>query len=166
MAMENTARGLLPSKRRNDYEVSGRDGTVSIGNATYNTRQVTIDICFIDRNPHNLQLFARDVAQWLSGTGILFFDDEPQRAYDATIYATIDAEELVVAKRASVIFECQPFAKSISPLQSLNHNIASGNQINIFSHGTHPTPGIFILRNTGTVAINNIVITRRSLIHE
>lgn len=163
MAMVTSSRTLLPPMRRNDYQVAGRDGTVDFGGETYDTRQPTIDICFIDRDAHNLQALSHEVAHWLSGKGLLIFDDNPTKALDAVIYEGVEAEELYIAKRASVTFECQPDYKTISPLQSLNPDTASGNVIDIFSHGTRPTPGLFILRNTGNVALNNIVITRRSL---
>ena len=37
VVMESAARGLLPSLRRNDYEISGRHGTVDFGGETNNT---------------------------------------------------------------------------------------------------------------------------------
>jgi len=92
VAMEDASRGLLPHLRRNDYEISGRHGTVDFGNETYATRQVEVDICFISVDERNLQELARKVAHWLSGKGLLYFDDEPHRAYTAVIYEAIDTD--------------------------------------------------------------------------
>jgi len=154
----------LPSLRRNDYEISGRDGTVDFGGETNDTRQIPVEITILSKNEEALQELAHDVAFWLRGKGLLFFDDNPRRAWDAVIYDAVDVDELITAKRATVVFECQPFAKDINFRQSINPGIPSGLIVDIFSNGTQPTPtSIFILRNTGNVAVNNVTITRRAL---
>ncbi|MCL2215764.1 MAG: phage tail family protein [Defluviitaleaceae bacterium] len=164
MAMEYASRGLLPSLRRNDYVINGRHGTVDFGGETYNTRQVSVDICFIDVDEPNLQILARSVAHWLSGKGLLYFDDEPDKAYTAVVYEAVDTDQLITAKRATIIFECQPFAKTIHHRQSINAGVASGGMIPIYSHGTQQTPCMIFVRNTGTTAITNIRITRRAIV--
>ena len=164
VAMEDAKRGLLPSLRRNDYEISGRHGTVNFGNETYDTRQVTVDIAFLSVNEEILQELARDIAYWLSGRGLLYFDDEPHRAYDAVVYEPVDTDQIIRAKRASVTFECQPFAKTINFRQSINTSMSSGNKIPIESQGTQPTPCIIFFRNTGNTVITNLRITRRALV--
>jgi len=164
LSLEDAHRPLLPERRRNDYEITGRNGTVNFGGETYATRQITVDIAFIADNVHNLQLLAREIAHWLSGRGILYFDDEPTRAYDAIVYNSIDTEQLIRFKRASVVFECQPFAKSINFLQRANQNIESGHIENITSEGTHSTDSIIIfITNNGEKDISNIKISRRAL---
>ena len=164
MAMENAHRGLLPSLRRNDYEINGRDGTVSFGGESYNTRQIIVDICFIAGNERNLQVLAREVASWLSGDGLLYFDDEPERAYTAKVYEAVDTDQLIRAKRASVVFECQPFAKDITFRQSVHENINNSHMTEIISHGKHATNSIMIfVNNRGNTPITNIRIERRAL---
>ena len=161
--MEDAARGLLPSLRRNDYKITGRHGTTDFGNETYDTRQITVDICFISKDEPNLQVLAREIAHWLSGKGLLYFDDEPTKAYDAVVYQAVDTDQLIRAKRASVTFECQPFAKTINFLQSTNPSVNSGSTINIYSHGTQSTPAIITIRNIGNSNINNIKVIRRAM---
>jgi len=163
MAMEDAGRGLLPSLRRNDYMITGRHGTVEYGNETYNTRQIRVEICFLSDTVPNLQLAARDVAHWLSGKGILYFDDEPDKAYDARIYEAVDTEQLIRAKRASVLFECQPFAKSINYRQVNFPGTKSGTEMHVVSNGSQPTPCIIIIKNTGIINISNITITRKAV---
>ena len=163
LAMEEARRPLLPELNRNDYEISGRHGTTDFGGETYRTVQIELDICFISDNVSNLQTLAREIAFWLSGKGILFFDDEPGLAYDAVVYQKVATEQLIRARRATVIFECQPFAKTINFLQSVSTDVESGRTLDIMSHGTQATPGIITLRNTGTVNITNITIVRRAL---
>ena len=163
VVMERAKRGLLPSLRRNDYEISGRDGTVDFGGETNDTRQIPVNITLVSKDEFILQELAHEVAHWLRGKGLLIFDDNPTRAFDAVIYDAVDVDELVTAKRATVVFECQPLAKTIHFLQSINPGIGNGHVVDIFSHGTQPTPtSIIILKNTGSVAINNITITRRA----
>ena len=165
LTMENAHRPLLPELRRNDYEVSGRHGTISFGNETYTTRQITVDIWIIEKNVRDLQALTREIAFWLGGgnKGILWFDDEPNKAYDAVVYATVDTEQIIRAKRAIVVFECQPFAKSIHFLQSVHRGVSSGHIVEIFSNGTVPTPAKIIITNTGAINTDNIVIRRRAL---
>lgn len=162
IAMEQAGRGLLPSLRRNDYEITGKHGTIDYGNETYNTRQIPIDIAFISENVSDLQLKARDVAYWLSGKGMLIFDDEPDKAYDAKVYVAVDAEQLIRCKRASVTFECQPFAYSINYFQNNYSGVKNYQEMEVTSKGTQPTPCIIIIKNTGTINISNISITRRA----
>ena len=165
LAMEVASRPLLPELRRNDYEISGRHGTVSFGGETYTTRQIPVDIWIIEENIRDLQVLAREIAFWLGGgnKGILWFDDEPDKAYDAVVYAAVDTDQIIRTKRATVIFECQPFAKSIHFLQSVHNGVSSGHVMNIFSNGTVPTPARIIITNTGTINTDNIVIRRRAL---
>ena len=163
MAMEDAQRPLLPALRRNDYEITGRHGTVDFGGETYATRQIQIDICFISDNIYNLQAVARDIAFWLSGKGLLWFDDEPDKAFDAVIYESVDTDQLIRTKRSSVVFECQPFAKTINYLQSVHSGASSGHVVDIYSDGTVPTPVIIIIKNTGGLDIENIAIRRRAI---
>jgi len=163
MAMEYADRSILPERRRNDYVIAGRDGTVDFGNDTYGTKPIPVTFTFISKNVIDLQKEARKIASWLSGEGLLWFDDEPDVAYTAKVYETVTAEQIIRTKRVTVVFECQPFAKSIHFLQSVHNGVSSGHIMDIFSHGTVPTPVIIIITNTGSTNINNIVIRRRAL---
>ena len=165
LSMEDTSRPLLPPLGRNDYPITGRHGTVDFGGETYGMRQITVDICFINNNVKNLQALARDIAFWLGGgnKGILWFDDEPDKAYDAVVYEAVDTDQIIRTKRASIIFECQPFAKSIHFLQSVHNGVSSGHIMKIFSNGTVSTPVRIIITNTGNTSTDNIVIRRRAL---
>jgi len=85
VVMESAQRGLLPSLRRNDYEITGRHGTVDFGGETNNTRQIPVNITLVSKDEEILQELAHDVAFWLRGKGLLFFDDNPRRAFDAVV---------------------------------------------------------------------------------
>jgi len=163
LAMEDAHRPLLPARRRNDYEIAGRHGTTDFGGETYKTRPIPVDIHFISDNVRSLQIAAREIALWLSGKGLLWFDDEPDKAYDAVVYEEIDTEQLIRTKRARVVFECQPLAKTINFLQSVHSGVSSGHVMKISSAGTEATPARIIIRNTGTIDTSSVVIRRRAL---
>ena len=160
--MEYADRPLLPQKRRNDYEISGRHGTVDFGDETYEPKPITVGICFISNNVENLQQTAREVAFWLSGKGTLSFDDEPGWGYDAVVYNEVSAEQIIRTKRASVIFTCQPFAKEINFQQNVNRNISGAFSVDIESNGTQATPARIIINNTGNTVITSLTISRRA----
>jgi len=162
MAMEEAHRPLLPERTRNDYIIAGRHGTVDFNSETYKTRPIPVDICFISDNVQNLQTLAREIAFWLSGKGILYFDDEPGLAYDAVVYQTVNTEQLITAKRATVVFECQPFAKTINFRQSINPEMTGGTVIPVENKGTQATPCLIYVTNTGDTPITNLKITRRA----
>ena len=162
LAMEQAHRPLLPAKLPNEYVISGRHGTIDFGNETYTTRQIIVDICFIAGNTHDLQTLSRDIALWLSGRGQLIFDDEPQKAYTAVVHESIDTIEFIRTKRASVIFTCQPFAKTVRPIQTEHINITLPQTITVINNGTQPTPIRIIIKNTGISNINGIKIIRRA----
>jgi len=163
MSMESAARPLLPQLRRGEYEIAGRHGTVQFGSETYAKRYIDIDIAFARRDARDLQTLARQLAHWLSGEGLLWFDDEPDKAYDAKIYDAVDTEQLLRVGRASITFECQPFARSIHFLQNVQANAQSGSVAQIYSHGTVDTPAIIILTNTGDLAMGDVWVSRRAL---
>ena len=148
-------RPLAPDLRRNDYMILSRHGTIEHAGTpgtstlgTYANRQIAVDIVFVNTG------FSREIAEWLNGKGRLIFDDEPDKYYDATIYTAIHAQELVRAKKAQIIFECFPFAKSVKL------NVANKPGI-IATNGTWETPVIIRMQNTGAGAIRDIMITRR-----
>ena len=163
VVMERAGRGILPSLRRNDYEISGRHGTIDFGGEMNNTRQIPVNITIVSKDEETLQELAHQVAFWLRGKGLLIFDDNQQRAFDAVVYEAVDADELITAKRTTVIFECQPFAKTIHHLQSINTNVSNGRIIPIVSAGTQSTPCLIFFSNTGNTNITNLRITRRAL---
>lgn len=162
LALENASRGLLPSLRPSSYIINGRHGTVDFGNETYDTRQITVDIVFISLNTEDLQKLAREIAYWLSGSGMLIFSDEPDKSYQAKVYDAVDTEQLIRAKKCSITFECQPFAQSINYNQIDELKAHNGKNIIVNSIGTQKTPCRIIIRNVGTVNINNIEITRKA----
>lgn len=53
------------------------------------------------------------MAEWLSGEGLLVFDDEPEKAYSAKVVGGISIEQIAVTGTCEVRFLCKPFAESL-----------------------------------------------------
>lgn len=160
-------RSLLPSKRRSQFVIPGRDGTVDFEANKYNNRQIAIELGFVNNINHNeLRNSAREVAKWLSGQGMLIFDDEPEKAYQAKTYDYIGIEQIqgLPAGRSTIVFECQPFAESLEYNQVNQDVNAIPTELELEVKGTAETPCIITIKNIGTTTIQNISITRKAAI--
>ena len=72
-------RTLLPAKRITQYKIPGKSGTYDIADG-YDNRQISCTVAFVGAgNAYaGVRQTARAVAEWLSGDGLLIFDDEPE----------------------------------------------------------------------------------------
>lgn len=161
-------RSLIPELRRNEFVIPGRHGTVDFGLNTYEKRPIQIQIGLMkNTNWNQLRLKARDIAKWLSGKGMLMFDDEPDKAYDASLYNYVGIEqiELLPMGLLTVTFECQPFAESLEYRQvNIPNIITKPYEIPLSVSGTSETCCIITIKNTGTTNVSNITIRRKAAI--
>jgi|GEM_PF-700498 len=171
---KNVDRSLIPSLRKNEFTIPGRHGTVDYELNTYDKRMIRVEIgAFDNEDDNSLRLNARQIAKWLSGKGMLIFDDEPDKAYVASIYSSVglqsyNEEDYIAdplpAGIMQVMFECQPFAESLQYNQ-VNQNITQNAvSIPINIDGTAEAPCIITIKNNGLNTINNITITRKAAI--
>lgn len=168
IGVKSSDRSLIPEMRKNEFIIPGRHGTVDFGLNTYEKRMIQIKIGLMKNTTHSeLRYKARDIAKWLSGKGNLIFDDEPDKAYQASIYNYVGIEqiELMPMGVCNLSFECQPFA------ESLQYNQANASVITTKQHeipvnvaGTSETCCIITIKNTGITDINDITITRKAAI--
>ncbi|MFA6809065.1 MAG: distal tail protein Dit [Eubacteriales bacterium] len=158
-------RSIIPAKRKNEFVIPGRHGTIDFGNHTYETRPISVEIGLIRNSSFGeLRESARQIAKWLSGEGLLIFDDEPDKAYQASVYDYIGIEqiELMPAGRLNVVFECQPFAESLEYRQVNVPSITdNAYEIKVNVSGTAETCCIITIKNNGTSDINNITLIRK-----
>lgn len=156
-------RTITPSLRKNDFVIPGRHGTIDYGLNTYENRFITMQLILVRKTMEDLRKQARDIAHWLSKSGALVFDDEPDKAYQAKVYTNIDIEEIAAYGLSKVTFECQPFAESLEYKQV---NIPSITQkpyeIPVNVNGTSETCPIITIKNNGTTNIKNITIVRKA----
>jgi len=155
-------RSLLPEKRRNEFIVPGRDGAVDFGNNTYEKRIITVTIVLVSRNLPDLREAARSAAKWLSGDGLLIFDDEPGKAYKAKVYQPLSITQLVSSGETTVPFECRPFAESPLYNQITETFTDSPHETPILPKGTQDMPCIIYIKNIGTTNISNITLIRKA----
>lgn len=157
-------RSLIPELRKNEFTIPGKHGAVDYGLNTYAKRPIGIQLGLMRNADHNaLRLKARDIAKWLSGKGLLIFDDEPDKAYDAAVYSYvgIDQIRLLPAGTLSIDFECQPFAESLNYRQVNTEITDSNTEVPVDVYGTAEAPCIITIKNIGVTPISGITIRRK-----
>ena len=79
VVFKSTDRTLLPAKRVTQYTIPGKSGTYDIEDG-YENREIVCTVAFVGEGYHyaGVRTRARAVAEWLSGEGLLVFDDEPE----------------------------------------------------------------------------------------
>ena len=125
-------RTLLPAKRITQYKIPGKSGTYDIADG-YDNRQISCTVAFVGAgNAYaGVRQTARAVAEWLSGDGLLIFDDEPEKAYSAKVIDGIGIEQIAVTGHCSVTFLCEPFAESIGYNQKAVQSVSLPDTVTI-----------------------------------
>ena len=166
IGVKSVNRSVLPARRKNEFVVPGRHGTIDYGLNTYDKRNIQVKISLVeDVTFEELRDNVRDIAQWLGGSGPLVFDDEPDKLYQASVYDAIDPEQLLEClpyTSFTVTFECQPFAESLE-YQGVNipHVTTIPREIPVTVNGTAETPCIITIKNVGASSVTGISIRRK-----
>lgn len=156
-------RTISPTLRKNDFLIPGRHGTIDFGLNTYDNRLITMQLSLVNKSMEDLRQQARDIANWLNKSGPLVFDDEPDKAYQAKVYANVDIEEIASYGLSQVTFECQPFAESLEYRQVNIPNITTRPyNVPLNVSGTSETCCIITIKNTGTTNVENITLRRKA----
>lgn len=159
-------RTAIPERRKKEFTILGRSGTLELESTEYEKRYISavIGVMYIDRF-NELRNKIRDLAGWLSGTGLLIFDDEPDKAYEASVYSAVGIEQLSLQPRGTleIEFECQPFAVSTDLNRALRIGTSPA-EVNINNAGNVKTCGTFIIKNAGSTTITGIRLTRKVVI--
>lgn len=166
IGVKSVNRSVLPSLRKNEFTIPGRHGTIDYGLNTYEKRNIPVKINVAENVTfEELRDTVRDIAKWLSGKGLLIFDDEPDKAYQASVYEPVDADQLLEClpyDSFTVTFECQPFAESLEYRQVNIPSITdNAHEIEVNVSGTAETCCIITIKNNGTSNINNITLVRK-----
>lgn len=158
-------RTISPSLRKNEFVIPGRHGTIDYGLNTYEKRYITMELNLIKNSMQDLRQQARDVAQWLSREGMLVFDDEPDKSYDAKVYEQIDIEQIATTGMSIVVFECQPFAESLEYRQVNISSVTDGVfEAELDVRGTSDSCCIISIKNNGDTEVNDIMLRRKGAI--
>ncbi|MGI5949111.1 distal tail protein Dit [Peptoniphilus sp.] len=166
VGFKSVDRTVIPERRKKEFTILGKSGTLELESTEYEKRYITgiIGVMYIEQF-EELRLKIRDLAGWLSGSGLLIFDDEPDKAYEASVYSAVGIDQLALQPRGTldIEFECQPFAVS----RELNRILKDGQsttKVNVENKGNVKTCGTFIIKNTGTSDITSIRLTRKVVI--
>lgn len=152
LIMRSNNRQLLPAYSKASVKIPGRIGQINADNS-YDNRFLTIDFGFEYDTLEELQSKKRLLAKWLSGSGKLTFDDEPDKSYNGRIYSQIDFEQEYGVAGFTVVFEVDPLATG-STLQVAETITQSGQEIYIPYEGTYETSEVITIKNSGTAVIN------------
>ena len=152
---KSTDRSLLPGMRSNMAQIPGRDGSIDLGDNTYDNRQIKVHIAFKEKDYEQLRKKAREIAGWLSSDKYekLIFDDEEDKYYLARIYNEMSFNSWFKLGEADLIFDCQPFAYSEERFV-VSENITSLREIEITNNGTYKAyPLIEVTGTAGSVTL-------------
>ena len=152
-------RTLLPAKRVTQYTIPGKSGTYDIEDG-YENREIVCEISFVGAGHTyaGVRTRARAVAGWLSGGGLLIFDDEPDRAYTAKVIEGVSIEQIAVTGRCEVIFACVPFAESIEYNQQTARSVSLPHTEVVNVEGSQETDCLIYITARGSIA--NLTVTR------
>ena len=159
VVFKSTNRTLLPAKRITQYTIPGKSGTYDIADG-YENREIACTVAFVGTGYAyaGVRTRARAVAQWLSGEGLLIFDDEPEKAYSAKVIDGISIEQIAITGHCEVTFLCAPFAESIGYNQKAVQSVSLPDTVTIDVQGTQETDGLIYITARGT--ITNLTVTR------
>lgn len=162
-------RNIKPSMRKREIEIPGKDGSYTFPSSSYSKRIISCKFSLIDCTTlQELRQKAREISDWLSAENAnLEFDDEPGKIYTATVYNSIDPEEIATMQEFTVEFECQPFA--FGETITYTENVNGYTEFFITNIGTKPIHlgsqqgAFFIVKITGsfddiTISVNETTI--------
>ena len=160
LIMKSLDRSLLPAVKRRQVDILFLDGKFDLQKEpVYDNRIITVSFSYHFKTLFEMQQKKRQLAAWLSGTGTLLFDDEPDKYYEAKVFEAVAIEQSLKRMAVSVGFECKPFAAEHARVQ-----VAAVSQQNektaLFIDGNVKTGGKLILSNIGETEINAFSIRR------
>ena len=149
-------RNIKPSMRKREIEIPGKDGGYTFPSSSYSKRIINCKFSLLGcATLEELRIKAREISDWLSAENAnLEFDDEVGKIYTATVFGSIDAEEIATMQEFTVEFECQPFAfgeiethrKYIYGYEEYTVNNPGTQKLGLFSQeGSH-----FLVKVTGS----------------
>lgn len=115
---KSVKRPLLPAAKVRRIETENSSGAYDVDDESvdYGLRQLTMKIQYIGTSYEELRTSARSIAAWLSCRtwAPLQIHDEDDKYYLAKVTDAIDLNTLWESGSADVVFDCQPFAYSIT----------------------------------------------------
>ncbi len=158
ITFSNDSRALMPQIRRSTIELAGKSGSYDLGSKVYDERSESFHCYFYKRGFAGSAEQAREIAFWLSGTGPLIFDDEPDKVYTATVVNAPSLKRRVLYGEFDLEFRFNPpFALSKKYRQVSEENQTLPTKLTVKSEGTFETP--CIIRVVAKAQINKLTIS-------
>ena len=138
---QDQSRTLLPPKREGKITIPGRSGYYDDVGAVYNERAESVLCSFVCPEGKTVPEVCREIAYWLSGSGRLIFDREPDKYYLARLSGGPPMSQHLKYGEFTITWSYNPpfaFGKTITePLKN----------------------GENVIRNTSETDISNVTIT-------
>ena len=153
---QDTSRAILPPRREGKVAIPGRSGYYSgaAGNV-YGERSEAVHCSFKCPNGKTVPEVCREIAYWLSGTGRLVYDKEPDKHYMAHISGGPPMVQHLKYGEFDLTWDYNPpFAFG----RTVTQEIATGENP-VAYQGTAETPCMIVLRNVSKADVLNVTIT-------
>ena len=155
-----STRIIFPEKRRMITDIAGRSGHHVHTDGTYLVRQESFHCYFTKPSGKTLAEAARDIAAWLANDGVLQFDNEPDKYYDAYVTGSLPQERHLKYGEFDLVFNYNPPFAYTAMKEVRYQLIASGGSLQAQMDGTVDTPCRIIIRNSGNTIIRNLRVSR------
>ncbi len=153
---QDQSRSILPPPREGKITIPGRSGYYAGMTAGVYDERVEAILCSFKRpQGKTVPEMCREIAYWLSGTGRLYYDKEPDKYYMASISGGPPMEQHLKYGQFTLTWVCNPpFAFG----RTVTQPIASG-QNRVGYRGTAETPCVIVLKNPSGSAAQTVTIT-------
>lgn len=152
---QDQSRTLLPPKREGKITIPGRSGYYDDVGAVYDERAESVLCSFVCPEGKTVPEVCREIAYWLSGSGRLIYDKEPDKYYTARLSGGPPMSQHLKYGEFTITWSYNPplaFGKTIT------QQITNGENV-IAYQGTAETPCVIVLRNTSETDVVNVSIT-------
>lgn len=152
---KDQGRILIPPRREGKITIPGRSGYYDEIGAVYDERQESIICAFTRPEGRTIPELCREIAYWLSGTGRLVYDKEPDKYYTARIVGGPPVAQHLLYGEFTLTWSYNPpfaFGRTVTlPIQNGENRIDY--------QGTAETPCVIVLRNMSETDVTTISIT-------
>ena len=133
--------------------IPGKDGSYLFPGGLLD-KEITMECSFVATSLENLRIKEKELISWLYtvARGILSFDDEPGRYYQAKLAGSIDPNQIFKLETFDLKFRCEPFAYGTE----VTNNFAADSVV-VANAGTAPTP--IIINATFTATATEFKVT-------
>lgn len=156
--VDTPSRAVKAALRAAGYTVPGRPGIRDYGGGAFDVLEIPVKLYCKGRSAEDMRSRQREVAQFLSRSGRLIFDDEPDKAYTGKIEAAVNMEEAARVGSMDVVFRVQPWAESLNYRQLTLTGQSLPLTITPQLLGTQETP--CVIRIVAAAGITGLKITR------